>query len=114
MIDDGEVAVSKTNSIIEIWRRELKPRPAVKFILPNLVLTRIGNFFVSVLNSGFQKEFVIAKKPIGIIAKTGEVCPESGVWESQDNPSTTAPIAKGNRMPPNSNKAVRWKLIRYA
>ena len=29
-------------------------------------------------------------------------------------PSTTAPIAKGNRMPPHRGKAVYWKLIKYA
>jgi hypothetical protein len=53
-------------------------------------------------------------KPIGTTAKTGETCPESGVWESQDNGPTTAPIAVGNRMPPHNGKAVTWKLIRYA
>lgn len=52
--------------------------------------------------------------PIGTTAKTGERCPESGVWQSQDNPSTTAPIAYGNVMPPHNGKAVAWKLIQYA
>lgn len=51
---------------------------------------------------------------VGITAKTGERCPESGVWEVQGTPSTTAPIAKGNVMPPYANKAVTWKLIRLA
>ena len=55
-----------------------------------------------------------ARKPIGTTAKTGEVCPESGVWKVQGTPSTTAPIAKGNRMPPYDNKAVTWVLIQYA
>lgn len=54
------------------------------------------------------------KKPIGTTAKTGETCPESGVWESQDHPSTTAPIAVSNIMPPHNGKAVVWKLIRHA
>lgn len=52
--------------------------------------------------------------PLGTIARTGSRCPESGVWESQDRPSTTAPIAEGNIMPPHNNVAVSWKLIRYA
>jgi hypothetical protein len=56
----------------------------------------------------------MARKPLGTIAKTGEKCPESGVWESQDHPSTTAPIAVNNVMPPHNQKAVTWKLIRYA
>jgi len=55
-----------------------------------------------------------ARKPIGTLARTGETCPESGVWEAQSSPSTTAPIAKGNRMPPYNGAAVTWKLIRYA
>ncbi len=54
------------------------------------------------------------KKPIGTTAKTGERCPESGVWQSQDTPSTTAPIAQHNVMPPHNNKSVVWKLVRYA
>jgi len=51
---------------------------------------------------------------VGRTASTGEKCPESGVWKSLDNPSTTAPIAIGNTMPPHNNKAVTWKLIQLA
>ncbi len=40
------------------------------------------------------------KTKLGTKAKTGERCPESGVWKVEASPSTTAPIAKGNRMPP--------------
>ena len=52
--------------------------------------------------------------PIGTRARTGEVCPESGVWRVEGNPSTTAPIAKGDRMPPYKGKAVTWRLVQYA
>tara|TARA_B100000949_G_scaffold151112_1_gene132746 strand:- start:5560 stop:5733 length:174 start_codon:yes stop_codon:yes gene_type:complete len=54
------------------------------------------------------------KKPIGTTAKTGEKCPESGVWKVNSTPSTTAPISKGNVMPPYNNRAVIWKLIQHA
>lgn len=54
------------------------------------------------------------RAPIGTTAKTGEKCPESGVWKVVGNPTTTAPIAKGNRMPPYKGKAVTWKLIQHA
>jgi len=54
------------------------------------------------------------KAPLGTTAKTGEKCPESGVWKVVGTPSTTAPIAKGNRMPPYRDQAVTWKLIQYA
>ncbi len=54
------------------------------------------------------------RAPIGTTARTGEICPESGVWKVVGNPTTTAPIAKGNRMPPYRDKAVTWQLIQYA
>ncbi len=52
--------------------------------------------------------------PLGTTARTGETCPESGVWQAVSTPSTTAPIAKENRMPPYNGQAVSWKLIQYA
>ncbi|MEV4516182.1 hypothetical protein AB0K00_45380 [Dactylosporangium sp. NPDC049525] len=51
---------------------------------------------------------------LGTTARTGEHCPESGVWEVVGTPSTTAPIAKGNIMPPYAGKAATWRLIRLA
>lgn len=54
------------------------------------------------------------KHPLGTKASTGQSCPESGVWKSLDTPSTTAPIAKGNTMPPHNGKAVTWQLQSYA
>lgn len=55
-----------------------------------------------------------AMSPIGTTASTGQKCPESGVWQVVGYPTTTAPIAKGNTMPPYGGKAVTWKLIQYA
>lgn len=55
-----------------------------------------------------------SRAPLGTTADTGEKCPESGVWKVEGTPSTTAPIAEGNRMPPYGGKAVTWKLIQYA
>ncbi len=54
------------------------------------------------------------RHPIGTTASTGERCPESGVWKSLDAPSTIAPIAKSNVMPPHNGRAVSWKLTQYA
>ncbi len=54
------------------------------------------------------------RAPIGTTAHTGEKCPESGVWKAMSMPSTTAPIAKGNVMPPYNRQAVTWKLIQHA
>lgn len=55
-----------------------------------------------------------SKLPIGKKAKTGEKCPESGVWKVEGTNSTTAPIAKGNTFPPYDGKAVTWILSMYA
>ena len=56
----------------------------------------------------------LAKSPIGTRVHTGNICPESGVWKVEGNPTTTAPIAKGNRMPPYGGRSVVWILIQYA
>jgi len=58
--------------------------------------------------------YTSAKAPIGTTGRTGERCPESGVWQVVGTPSTTAPIAKNNVFPPYDGKAVTWRLIRYA
>lgn len=55
-----------------------------------------------------------AQAPIGTTARTGALCPESGVWKVVGEPSTTAPIANGDRMPPYRGVAVTWKLVQYA
>jgi hypothetical protein len=76
-----------------------------------------GNFTALNFNQviiELYRRIKMAKSPIGTTAKTGEKCPESGVWEVVGNPSTTAPIAIGNTMPPYRGQAVTWKLIKYA
>lgn len=47
-------------------------------------------------------------------AKTGNKCPESGIWKVSGTPTTTAPIAKGNKMPPYRDKGVTWVLKQKA
>lgn len=54
------------------------------------------------------------RKPLGTTARTGERCPESGVWKVVGYPTTTAPISESNVMPPYRDKAVTWELIAYA
>lgn len=55
-----------------------------------------------------------SRSPIGTRVSTGNICPESGVWKVEGYPTTTAPIAKGNRMPPYGGRSVVWVLIAYA
>ncbi|HKT02486.1 MAG TPA: hypothetical protein VJT31_23405, partial [Rugosimonospora sp.] len=61
-----------------------------------------------------SREGVKVAVAIGTTAKTGEHCPESGVWKVIGTPSTTAPISKGETMPPYGGKAVTWQLIQFA
>ena len=56
----------------------------------------------------------MSKTPIGTKVTTGQICPERGVWKVVGLPTMTAPIAKGNRMPPYGQKAFTWELIQYA
>ena len=55
---------------------------------------------------------VLNKKPLGTQVRTGEICPESGLWRPGLY-NTTAPIAKGNRMPPYNGQAVTWTLVQW-
>ena len=58
---------------------------------------------------------ILGMTPIGTKHKTGEICPESGVWKVDSlYDSTTAPIAKGNKFPPYKNQSVIWILVMYA
>jgi len=63
------------------------------------------------INSKFN---IMSKVPLGTTRKTGENCPESGVWKAQSSPSTTIPLSKGETFPPYNNQAVIWILISYA
>ena len=65
-------------------------------------------------SSGIEGQVTAMRHPIGTTARTGDRCPESGVWAVVGTPSTTAPIAEHNHMPPYRNQAVTWRLIRYA
>jgi hypothetical protein len=58
--------------------------------------------------------FASTRTPIGTRVGTGHTCPESGVWKVEGTPTTTAPIAKGNKMPPYGGKSVIWILVQYA
>jgi hypothetical protein len=62
---------------------------------------------------GYLNLLVMSRLAIGTTARTGQSCPESGVWRASSN-GTTAPIAKGNTMPPAGGVATTWTLIQLA
>ncbi len=69
---------------------------------------------LSLRNINLKNLKIMAKSPLGTTRKTGEKCPESGIWEAQSSPSTTIPLTEGETFPPYNNKAIIWKLIQYA
>ncbi|MDP2849323.1 MAG: hypothetical protein Q8O35_14210 [Humidesulfovibrio sp.] len=50
--------------------------------------------------------------PHGTTAKSGEDCPESGLWEVVGHPESAAELFRGNIMPPWCGKSVTWRLVR--
>jgi len=54
------------------------------------------------------------REPLGAVARSGEVCPESGIWKTSKTPPTTSiPYNKGTKMPAYEGKAIIWKLVSY-
>ncbi len=54
-----------------------------------------------------------SKTPLGTICRTGENCPQNGLWEAVSAPSTAVRVAKRSKMPQIDNRAVDWKLVQY-
>jgi hypothetical protein len=48
--------------------------------------------------------------PPGTKAKTGEKCPQGGVWHPVGNAHETRAIGLGNVMPPTPAKETHWIL----
>lgn len=44
-------------------------------------------------------------------ARTGENCPESGLWRVCSAPENQAGIREGDIMPPYQGRAVTWVLV---
>lgn len=47
---------------------------------------------------------------IGMTAKTGQRCPETGHWEVANSPSAVIFMTKHNTMPPYKRTGVIWRL----
>ncbi len=48
------------------------------------------------------------------VARTGEICPKSGIWRSLDAPQKTVTVTVGHRMPPLDGRAVTWVYAEVA
>lgn len=62
--------------------------------------------------SGYQTAInkVLREHVVGHTARTGETCPESGIWVSMSDPRRSISVTKGHRMPPLDGKATAWLL----
>lgn len=47
-------------------------------------------------------------------ARTGEPCPESGIWQPAGRSHGAIAITKGQRMPPCAGRSVRWVHLKAA
>lgn len=53
---------------------------------------------------------VLGGKVSRLVARTGEPCPESGLWVPDDDATHVVPVAIGSRMPPIAGRSVTWSL----
>jgi len=53
------------------------------------------------------------RKPLGTIARSGEKCPETGIWKTSTRPTTSIPFNEGVKMPSYEGKPMIWKLVSY-
>lgn len=61
-----------------------------------------------------QQNFATSfRKSIGTIARTGEVCPERGIWKTTNHPTTKLEFVEGLKMPAIQGIPVVWKLVSY-
>lgn len=80
--------------------------------MPTLLQAASKSTFEPNLFGGSAMNYM-TRYPIGTKRRTGEICPESGVWKVEYG-TKTIPLAKGNVFPPADNRAVTWVLTQYA
>lgn len=51
--------------------------------------------------------------PVGTRRKTGERCPENGLWRVVGNRQTTAQLRRGQSIPEFFGIEVTWMLVEY-
>lgn len=56
----------------------------------------------------------VARSLLRLRVRTGEPCPESGIWAVVGKSSPPVPVARGQPMPPVGKKAVVWHLVKRA
>ncbi len=66
-------------------------------------------FAVCVLAWRLNKEAAVTEQhPPGATVKTGEICPQSGLWQVVGQPACAAVMAQGHMVPPCHGKTATW------
>lgn len=73
-----------------------------------------GEGYQTALNNALRQHSREHAAPLGKLARTGDPCPESGVWKPLTGKGAAVPIALGNRMPPHQGMSTMWKLVQRA
>jgi len=60
-----------------------------------------------------MKRTIFPHQPLGTSSKTGEACPEGGIWVTDFEPIQVRSIPKGTKMPSIQGHSVKWKLSEY-
>jgi hypothetical protein len=48
---------------------------------------------------------------LGIRLRTGDVCPQSGIWRVVTEAASDTPIHQGQAMPDHGGRSVIWELV---
>jgi len=71
-----------------------------------------GAGYQSAINSALRGH--VARQLRSLRVRTGEPCPESGIWAVVGDPAGTVAVARGEPMPRSGKRAVVWFLMRRA
>jgi hypothetical protein len=48
---------------------------------------------------------------LGTRLRTGDVCPQTGIWRVLKVAASSTPVLQGKPMPPYGGRSVMWELI---
>jgi hypothetical protein len=111
MREENKGFMVKFRLLIEDLESELKPTESSPLLTPSATI----NIAQDIINAQVIHTTGLSTKrtPLGTIAKTSEICPENGEWESIGVPKALVPVTKGFKMPLVKGRSVNWKLVKY-
>ena len=113
MREENKAFMACFRILIDDLAEELNPKDSVSEIKSTIDV----NSSIDPVSNAVTKHFPESsslKKPFGTKVRSGELCPESGIWRSVTTPSKSTSIAQGRTMPQYRARNIHWKLIRYS